>query len=238
MTGRIKAPPRGFEPRSQAPQAHILSRLYYRGICGKYLLTDLKLYLFMDEKQAIALLKKYSEGDERVFRLVLAHSKAVQKVALKMAKDILDLDINLIKIGSILHDIGRFSCPPKTALSIKHGIKGAEILRKEGYEELAKIAERHLGAGISKHDIIEQKLPLPKKDFMPITKEEKIIACADNLVFGGRIGTIKEVVERFSKEVSPKIGKRAKDIYEEILSMRHGSKNHKLYKQTQNSQTS
>jgi uncharacterized protein (TIGR00295 family) len=182
----------------------------------------------MDEKQAVALLKKYSKGDERVFRLVLAHSKAVQKVALEIAKDIPNLDIDLIKVGSILHDIGRFSCPPKTILSIKHGIRGAEILRKEGHEELAKIAERHLGAGISKQDIKEQKLPLPKKDLMPVTKEEKIITCADNLVFGKRTGTIKEVVERFSKEVSPKIGKRAKGLYEEILAMKHGSKNHKL----------
>jgi uncharacterized protein (TIGR00295 family) len=220
IKNKIKTPLRGFEPRSQAPQARILSRLYYRGICRKYLLTHLKLYLLMNEKQAIALLKKYSKADERVFNLVLSHSLAVQKVALDLAKDIPDLDINLIKTGSLLHDIGRFNCPPKTELSIKHGIKGAEILRKEGHEALAKIAERHIGAGISKQDIIEQKLNLPKKDFMPIKKEEKIIACADNLVFGERIGTIEEIIRRFTKEVSPKIGRRAKDLYDEIMGMK------------------
>jgi uncharacterized protein (TIGR00295 family) len=184
----------------------------------------------MDEKQAVALLKKYSKGDKRVFMKVLAHSRAVQKLALKMAKGIPDIDINLIKTGSLLHDIGRFSCPPRTALSIKHGIKGAEILRKERQKTLAKIAERHIGAGISKEDIREQKLPLPKKDFMPRTKEEKIIACADNLVFGKSVKTIKQVVERFSGEISPKIGKRAKCLYDEITAMKIKGKNHKLYK--------
>ena len=172
----------------------------------------------MNEKQAVGLLKKYSKGDERVFKLVLNHSKSVQKVAFDLAKDIPDIDLNLIKLGCLLHDIGRFDCPPHTKLSIKHGLKSAQILKKEGFKDLARIAERHLGAGITKEDIKEQKLPLPKKDFIPTTKEEKIVACADNLVFGERVGTIKEVVKRFSKEVSPKIGKRAKDLYDKILS--------------------
>jgi uncharacterized protein (TIGR00295 family) len=184
----------------------------------------------MNEKQALALLKKYSRGDKKVFMKVLAHSRAVQKVALKLAKGIPNIDINLIKTGSLLHDIGRFSCPPRTALSIKHGIKGAEILKKEGHKTLARIAERHIGAGISKSDIAEQKLALPKREFMPVTKEEKIIACADNMAFGERTGTIEEVIKRFTREVSPKIGKRAKDLYDEIKAMRFDTKNHKLYK--------
>jgi len=174
----------------------------------------------MNEKQAIALLKKYSKGDETVFNIILSHSKAVQKIALDLAKDIPDVDIDLVKAGSLLHDIGRFGYPVHGPDTIKHGIRGAEILRKEGYEKLARIAETHMGAGINKEDIKEQDLDLPKKDFMPKTKEEKIIACADNLVFGWRIGTIDEVVKRFSKKVSPKIGKRAKDLYNEVLSIK------------------
>ncbi|MBW2992650.1 HDIG domain-containing protein, partial [Candidatus Woesearchaeota archaeon] len=75
----------------------------------------------MNEKQAIQLLKKYSKGNRKVLELVLNHSKAVQKVALELAKDIPDINIDLIKIGSLLHDIGRFDCPPKTELSIRHG---------------------------------------------------------------------------------------------------------------------
>jgi len=55
----------------------------------------------MNEKQAIALLKKYSKGDEKVFKLVLNHSKAVQKVALDLSKNIPGIDLNLIKIGSL-----------------------------------------------------------------------------------------------------------------------------------------
>ncbi len=166
------------------------------------------------EKEAIRLLKKYAP-DKRSYTLVLAHSKLVQKVALKIAKKIKGVDIAFIKTAALLHDIGRFRCPPGPK-TIFHGIEGAKILRKEGLQKHAKLAERHLGAGINKKDIEEQRLPLPKKDYMPRTIEEKIITHADNLVFGTRVGTLKEVEARFRKEVSEKIARRARKLYESI----------------------
>ena len=108
----------------------------------------------MNQKKAISLLKKYAK-DEEQFRKVLAHSKAVQKAALKIAKKISNADIEFIKLSSLLHDIGRFSCKPGTKESIRHGIKGADILRKEKLPKFAKVAERHMGVGITKQDIIK-----------------------------------------------------------------------------------
>ena len=173
----------------------------------------------MDERQAVGLLKKCSKGDEKAFQLVLSHSKAVQKVALDLAKDIPGIDIGLVKAGSLLHDIGRFDFPPGKD-SVKHGLRGGEILRKEGFPGLAGIAERHIGFGISKEEIIRQDLDLPKKDFIPETKEEKVVACADNMVFGSRIGTIEEAVERYDKELGPGYGKKVKDLYDEIMRLK------------------
>lgn len=151
------------------------------------------------EKQAIALLKKYSPN-ERIFKLVLTHSKKVQQVALKLAKNI-DCDKEFIKTAALLHDMGRFKYFKKDI--VKHGIHGAKILRKHKLLKHAKVCERHLGAGINKKDIKEQKLPLPLKCYIPLTKEECIITQADNLVFGDEEVPFKKVVKRFEKELGP-----------------------------------
>lgn len=171
----------------------------------------------LTEKQAIALLKKYSK-DNHSFKKVLAHSKAVQKCALELSEDIPNIDKDYISIGSILHDIGRFDTFPK--YPEKHGIVGAEILRKEKLPEFATIAERHLGAGISKQDIIEQGIDLPLKDYIPITKEEKIITHADKLIAGNKRISLKKALERYDKELGKKVAKKVKKLAEEVEKMR------------------
>ncbi len=166
----------------------------------------------ISEKGAIALLKKYS-GDEGAFKGVLKHSKAVQKLALGIGKNAKDVNLDFIKSASLLHDIGRFQCGPD---AIKHGIIGGDILRKEGLPEHALVAERHLGAGISKEDIAEEGLELPLGDYIPVSKEEKIIAHADNLVFNTRVGSVEEAVERFDKELGEKVGRKVRKLADEV----------------------
>ncbi|MBW2999418.1 HDIG domain-containing protein [Candidatus Woesearchaeota archaeon] len=173
----------------------------------------------MDEKEAIELLKKYSPNDE-VFEKVLSHSKKVQEIALRIAKQIPGVDVEFVKTASLLHDIGRFACPPHTKESIRHGVAGAEILRKEGLEKHALVAERHLGAGIPKEEIIKQKLDLPLKDFVPVSVEEKIICHADNLVFGDREGTMEEVIERYEAELGKEYGEKVKELADEVEAMK------------------
>ena len=171
----------------------------------------------ISEKEAIGLLRKYSKNKQS-FDAVLKHSKAVQKLALEIAEDIPNIDKDYIKIGSLLHDIGRFDYYKESPE--KHGIRGAEILRNEGHNEYATIAERHLGSGISKEDILEQKLDLPLQDYIPISKEEKIIAHADNLIDEDRRMPLKSVVERFEKELGKKVARRVKRLADEVERMR------------------
>ncbi len=168
----------------------------------------------MNEKQAIKLLKKNST-DKKSLNIVLKHSKAVQKLALKFAKLHKYTDIGFIKTACILHDIGRFRCPPGK-LTIRHGIEGAKILRKHKLPKHARVAERHLGAGIKKSEIIRQKLPLPKKDFIPKTIEEKIITIADSLIAGNKVLSLKKTAERFSKEVNKRCGNNIIKLYNEV----------------------
>ena len=169
--------------------------------------------------EAKKLLRKYAK-DEDSFKKVLKHSEAVRNVAKDIAKDIKDVDLDFIESASLLHDIGRFQCGPESEDSIKHGIIGGEILRKEGLSEHALVAERHLGAGISKEDIEEQGLELPLDDYIPVSKEEKIITHADNVVFGDRIGNVEEAVERYRKELGNKVEKKVKKLAEEVKEMK------------------
>lgn len=172
------------------------------------------------EKEALKLLVKYAP-DKKSYSAVLKHVKAVQKVAINLVKNIVDIncDKEFIKIASLLHDIGRFDCPPNSGKDkiIQHGIIGSRILKKEGWPKAyQRVCETHIGIGIRTKDIIEQKLPLPLKDYVPKTFEENLIAYADNLVDNNKIKDEKYVVERFRKEFGDKFAKRVEKFHNEI----------------------
>ncbi len=173
----------------------------------------------MDEKKALALLKKYAP-DERVHRIMLSHSKAVQKLAMEWARKIKKngyrVDLEFVSTAALLHDIGRYKYPPGAKEAIRHGIEGGKMLRKEGYPKHAKLIENHIGAGITKSDIKGQGLPLPMKDYIPKTIEEKIVSCADCLISGGKRVPISEEVRRFMSELGESYGKRVLKLYKEI----------------------
>ncbi len=168
------------------------------------------------EKEAILLLKKYSK-DKDSFDNVLKHCKAVRKVALRIAKGVPDIDEHVISVGSLLHDIGRFSCSKDV---IKHGLRGAEILSEEGLGEFASIALRHLGAGISKEDVKEQGLDIPMNDYIPVTKEEKIITHADNLIEKDEEISLKDATQRYEKELGKKVAHKVRKLGKEVEKMR------------------
>ncbi len=174
------------------------------------------------EQEAINLLEKHSSSPKS-FQYVLAHVQAVQRVAVRIAAECKGVDMEVIAIGSLLHDIGRFA-ELKGKERVRHGIIGGQILREEGVDEaIARIAERHIGVGIRKKDIIEQDLPLPHQDFVPETREEKIIAHADNLIFGHEEKPFEAVVERFRRELGEQYVLRAKKLQKEIEEMRCGN---------------
>lgn len=169
-------------------------------------------------KEAEKLLKKYAY-DDKAFKGVLGHARAVKRFAKEIGSKVKGVDLDFIEAASLLHDIGKFKCRPGSKDTIKHGIAGGEILREEGLNDYALVAERHLGPGISKEEIVEQGLELPLQDYIPVSKEEKIIAHADNLIFGERRGSLKEAVEQFDKELGKKVGKRVKKLAEDVEGM-------------------
>jgi len=141
----------------------------------------------------LSLLKEMC--DKNVVKHCIAVSDYAYEMALQIKNNGYQVDLELVRLGGLLHDIGR----SKTH-GIMHGVIGAEILRELNFDEkLALIAERHIGAGIPKNEAIE--LGLPPKDYIPISIEEKIVAHADNLIFGTKRVEIDDVIEKFKKRV-------------------------------------
>jgi uncharacterized protein len=129
---------------------------------------------------------------------VVAHCKMVSKIALSIADRLsITVDRELVRQGGLFHDIGR-----SKAHGITHALVGVEIARNLGFSnELVAIIERHIGAGIT--DVEAVRLGLPKKNYLPLTPEEKIVSYADNLTSGVHQMPFSEALERFLNLLGP-----------------------------------
>lgn len=149
----------------------------------------------------------YPESNE-LKHILLVHSECVAEKALAMAHKHpeLKLDMEFIREGALLHDIGIFltHAPGIHCLGehpyICHGTLGAELLRKEGYPRHALVCERHTGAGISLQTILEQQLPIPHREMIPISLEEQLICFADKFYSKSHIDRERSV-ERARKSL-------------------------------------
>jgi uncharacterized protein len=144
---------------------------------------------------------------------LIEHSFAVCRKAVKLSSNFDFIDLELVKTGAILHDIGR--CKSNR---IDHAIVGSKILKKIGFsDEISNIALRHIGAGIPKEEAIE--LGLPPEDYIPVTLEEKVVAHADNLVHWNSEVDIDFVIKKWEEKLGenhPSI-KRLIKLHNEIV---------------------
>lgn len=158
---------------------------------------------YPDEKKCMELLRKAGCSEA-----VIEHVKEVSALALNMAEKC-HANVELVRAGALLHDIGR----GKTH-GIEHAVVGANLLREWGYpEELTRIVERHIGAGITADEA--EKIGLPKKDYIPETLEEKIVTEADNYVGEGENG-IKRLAERLRKRGNREAAERVIALHREM----------------------
>ena len=144
---------------------------------------------------------------------VRRHSLKVSEKALELAEKITKNNINLelVEIGALLHDVGR----SKTH-GFKHGIIGGKILRERGFpKDLARICETHILGGLDKEDA--KQVGLPERDFLPQTLEEKIICLADKHIAGTKEVSIEQRFEKwFNKYGKTQILTKAKERIEKI----------------------
>ncbi|MCK4910254.1 MAG: HDIG domain-containing protein [Thermodesulfovibrionales bacterium] len=93
--------------------------------------------------------------------------------------------VAFVREGAMLHDIGIYlTDAPKLGCTggepyIRHGVLGREILESHGLMRHALVCETHVGAGLTAEEIRASGLPLPERDMLPGSIEEKIICVAD-----------------------------------------------------------
>mgnify|MGYP006281487681 CR=1 FL=1 len=138
--------------------------------------------------EPLQIIEKFYPPGSDTHTILVNHSRQVAKKSLEIARSLArpDLDLDFIEQAAMLHDIGIFMTASPVigctgdAPYICHGYLGRKLLDKEGLDPVyGLVAERHTGAGISLDTIIRHNLPLPRRDMVPGTLEEKIICCAD-----------------------------------------------------------
>ncbi|MEM2942571.1 MAG: TIGR00295 family protein [Candidatus Bathyarchaeia archaeon] len=170
-----------------------------------------------DTEEALDFLRK-----NHCNRKIVKHSLVVAKTAARLVKDLLDrgveVDRGLVWAGALLHDVGR-----AVTADVKHGAEGARLLREAGFaEELARIVERHVGAGIP---MVEAAcIGLYPKDYLPETLEEKVVCYADKLVSGSKVTGIGHTVKLFAERLGPDHPSvnRIRKLHQEIMGLLAG----------------
>lgn len=155
---------------------------------------------------------KYYPSESNLRNLLLTHSECVARKALQIASNHpeLNADTQFITEAALLHDIGIAACEAPgifchgTLPYICHGIEGARILAEDGLLRHARVCERHTGSGLTAEEITEEALPLPHRDMLPETIEEKIICYADKFFSKNphsltREKNINEIIAGFKK---------------------------------------
>ncbi len=143
-------------------------------------------------------------------RLLLHHSEQVARRALQVAHrhPELGLDEEFLWNAAMLHDIGIFltdasgiGCHGKEPY-LAHGVLGAELMRREGYETYARVCERHTGTGLTAEQIVARGLPIPVRDYRPETEAEQVICYADKFYSKShpeRERTVEQTAESLKK---------------------------------------
>jgi uncharacterized protein len=164
-------------------------------------------------EQALKLLR-----ENRCPARVIKHCEAVAKLALETAESCkrkgLNVNLQLVEAGALLHDIGR----SKTH-SVHHAVVGAQIAKSAGLPEpLISIIKRHVGGGITADEAIE--LGWPSNDtYVPLTLEEKIVSYADKLIESSNRVPVEETMKQLSRESKPEAAERVRKLHDEIAEL-------------------
>lgn len=150
------------------------------------------------------IIDKYYPEDDDLRRLLLIHSRQVADRCLLIAKKHpeLKLDTEFLEEAAMLHDIGIRWCDAPTIFCygtepyIRHGQIGAELLRKEGWERHARVAERHTGTGLPgfEPEYIEEELVCYADKFYSKSRPDRVLTvaqAAQSLERFGHDGVIK-----------------------------------------------
>jgi uncharacterized protein len=148
---------------------------------------------------------------------VISHCLAVSELSLELANQLrkkgLKINIQLVEVGAILHDIGRSESP-----NVDHSVIGSQIAKSMNLPDpLVNIIKRHVGAGITEDEAKE--MGWPEDNYVPQTLEEKIVAYADKRIDKGMKVPIEIEIKRLQDKNRPEAAERIKTLHDEITSL-------------------
>ncbi|MDR0334845.1 MAG: HDIG domain-containing protein [Methanomassiliicoccaceae archaeon] len=159
---------------------------------------------YPNEAQCIAFLERAGCS-----KRVIIHCCTVKAVAETFAKGF-SADTELIIAGALLHDLGR-----SKDHTIMHANTGADMAARLGLpKELVDIIRKHIGAGLDDTDA--EELGLPKRDYIPRTLEEKIVAHADNMVSDNRVVGHSHTADKLRAKGSQRGAERVAMLHREL----------------------
>lgn len=137
------------------------------------------------DEEVRALHEKHAPTREAFDRVYL-HCEIVCAVAEQLlARTGSALDADLVRAGSLLHDIGVYRLYDAAGILdhvqyIKHGVLGHALLAEAGFPpEICRFCSCHTGMGLTRDDVRDQGLPLPVADYVAETGEEQLVMYAD-----------------------------------------------------------
>jgi uncharacterized protein len=168
--------------------------------------------LLPSREQAIELLR-----NNKCPHQVIRHCVAVADLAVETAKQLeekgLMIDVDLVEVGALLHDLGR-----SKNHTVDHAIIGAQMAQTLGLpESVIRIIKRHVGAGISADEAA--KLGWPKDSYTPQTVEEKVVCYADKLIDHGKRKPIETEIAKLQKENKKEAAERVRKLNDEITNL-------------------
>jgi uncharacterized protein len=136
---------------------------------------------------SLQIIRAHYQPDTPLYELLVDHSRLVKNKALTVAWSVAHLapDMHFIEEAAMLHDVGIQATVAKDIFCtgslpyVCHGVIGGRMLRALGLQRHALVCERHVGAGLSRSEILARSLPLPLRDMLPVSLEEIIICYAD-----------------------------------------------------------
>jgi uncharacterized protein len=165
-----------------------------------------------NREQAIELLHE-NNCPPQVIRHCVAVAEVAVETADKLSEKGYKINIPLVEVGALLHDLGR----SKTH-TVDHSLVGAQIAQNVGLPEpVVRIIKRHVGAGITSEEA--EKLGWPKDTYMPQTLEEKVVCYADKIIDKSRRTPIELEIERLQKGNRFEAAERVRKLNEEITSL-------------------
>ncbi|MDH7563755.1 MAG: TIGR00295 family protein [Candidatus Bathyarchaeota archaeon] len=163
-------------------------------------------------EEALELLRK-SGCQKNVVKHCKAVAELAEEIACACRQKGLTVNLELVEIGALLHDIGR----SKTH-SVHHAVTGAKIARSLGLpESIVSIVKRHVGGGITSEEA--RKLGWPKDVYVPQTLEERIVCYADKLIEGSKRVPIERTLENFEEMLPSSAAERIRKLHAEMIAL-------------------